>query len=182
MTNQETVTTSSTGKVPTSSSSECDLLLGRLEAQRRHILEDLEGLSEEALRRAVLPSGWTSLGLVGHLTNDVERFWFRCVLAGEEEAIEVTTSFGNAWEVDPEARAADVLAAYEDEISKANAVIARSSLDASPLWWPEGLFGSWRLDSVREVLLHAIVETATHAGQLDAVRELIDGRQWLVLG
>jgi hypothetical protein len=31
-------------------------------------------------------------------------------------------------------------------------------------------------------MLHVITETAVHAGHLDAVRELIDGRQWLVLG
>ncbi len=32
------------------------------------------------------------------------------------------------------------------------------------------------------VLLHLITETACHAGHLDAARELIDGRQWVVLG
>jgi hypothetical protein len=31
------------------------------------------------------------------------------------------------------------------------------------------------------VLLWVIKETACHAGHLDAVRELIDGRQWIVL-
>jgi hypothetical protein len=30
-------------------------------------------------------------------------------------------------------------------------------------------------------ILHVITETATHAGHLDAARELIDGGQWLVL-
>jgi len=29
--------------------------------------------------------------------------------------------------------------------------------------------------------LHVITETACHAGHLDAARELIDGRRWLVL-
>jgi hypothetical protein len=38
-----------------------------------------------------------------------------------------------------------------------------------------------RLDNLREILLHVIAETATHAGHLDAARELIDGRQWIVL-
>ncbi len=40
--------------------------------------------------------------------------------------------------------------------------------------------GEWRLHDVRDVLLHVITETACHAGHLDAVRELIDGQQWLV--
>jgi hypothetical protein len=31
------------------------------------------------------------------------------------------------------------------------------------------------------VLVHVLVETATHAGHLDAVRELLDGRQYIVL-
>jgi hypothetical protein len=30
-------------------------------------------------------------------------------------------------------------------------------------------------------MLWVIRETACHAGHLDAVRELIDGRQWIVL-
>jgi hypothetical protein len=30
-------------------------------------------------------------------------------------------------------------------------------------------------------LLHTMTETGTHAGHLDAARELIDGRQWYVL-
>lgn len=30
-------------------------------------------------------------------------------------------------------------------------------------------------------MLHVIKETACHAGHLDAARELIDGRQWIVL-
>jgi hypothetical protein len=30
-------------------------------------------------------------------------------------------------------------------------------------------------------MLWVIWETACHAGHLDAVRELIDGRQWIVL-
>jgi hypothetical protein len=29
--------------------------------------------------------------------------------------------------------------------------------------------------------MHVITETATHAGQLDVVRESIDGKTWLVL-
>jgi len=30
-------------------------------------------------------------------------------------------------------------------------------------------------------MLHVIKETGCHAGHLDAARELIDGRQWIVL-
>jgi hypothetical protein len=33
----------------------------------------------------------------------------------------------------------------------------------------------------RAVMMHVLTETATHAGHLDAVRELLDGRQYVVL-
>lgn len=38
--------------------------------------------------------------------------------------------------------------------------------------------GGWRLDSLFEVVQHVLVETACHAGHLDAARELLDGRTW----
>lgn len=34
---------------------------------------------------------------------------------------------------------------------------------------------------LRETILHVVAETACHAGHLDVVGELIDGRSWLVL-
>jgi hypothetical protein len=37
------------------------------------------------------------------------------------------------------------------------------------------------MHTVREVILHVLTETSGHAGHLDVVRELIDGRTWLVL-
>jgi len=77
--------------------------------------------------------------------------------------------------------AAGVLDADRREIELADAIIAATSLDSAPAWWPEDLFGSWRLDDLREILLHVIAETACHAGHLDAAGELIDGRQWIVL-
>jgi hypothetical protein len=52
------------------------------------------------LRRHVLPSRWTCLGLVNHLSLDVERFWFQAVIAGEAIAVEdVLGSSGNAWDL-----------------------------------------------------------------------------------
>ncbi len=56
-------------------------LISSLDAQRRHMLDILDGLSDDDLRRPVLPSGWTCLGLVQHLAYDIERFWFRAVTA-----------------------------------------------------------------------------------------------------
>ncbi|MFI1095311.1 DinB family protein [Streptomyces sp. NPDC020917] len=157
-------------------------LLACLASQRRHVLDALEGLDDEALRRGVLPSGWNCLGLVRHLALDVEQFWFRGALAGEPEVIEwALAEHEEPWEVGPGVPAADVLALYRRQIALADAVVEGLAPDAAPAWWPTEIFGPPHLHSVREVVLHVITETACHAGHLDAVRELIDGRQRLVL-
>lgn len=150
-----------------------------LQRQRDHVLEAVEGLSDEALRRPVLPSGWSCLGMVQHLTLSVERLWFRAVVAGDPEVIDTIGSQVSAWQVAAGRPAGDVLDCYRHETALVDAVIATSPADADVAWWP--FPGSeWRLHCLRDVLLHAITETACHAGHLDAVRELIDGQQWLV--
>ncbi|MBA5224885.1 MULTISPECIES: DinB family protein [Streptomyces] len=161
--------------------SEVGALLRALDGQRRHVLGALDGLAEEDLRRPVLPSGWHCLGLVRHLTLDVERFWFRAVLAGEEEVIRTLPSGDEAWQVAPETAAADVLDRYRREAELADALITATPAEAPLAWWPHELFGAPHLHTLRDVLLHVITETACHAGHLDAARELIDGRRWLVL-
>jgi uncharacterized damage-inducible protein DinB len=153
-------------------------LLSSLNNQREHVLGILEGLGDDALRRPVLPSGWTCLGLVRHLAVDVERFWFRRVVAGQP--VEARVSDAAVWQVAPDEPAADVFSLYRREIELANAIIAATPLDTAPAWWPDEWSG-WRLGGLREIILHVITETACHAGHLDAVRELIDGRTWLVL-
>lgn len=157
------------------------LLADYLNAQRQHILGALDGLDDQDLRRGVLPSGWSCLGLVQHLTLDVERFWFAGVMAGDRTVLEALDAGGNAWVVEPDVTAKDVLDGYREEIAQSDAVIAGLDLSAAPGYWPEGMFGSWNPESLRRVILHVITETAGHTGHLDAARELIDGHQWLVL-
>lgn len=156
------------------------LLRAYLDAQRKHVLGIMEGLSEEDMRRPVLPSGWTFLGLVQHLALDDERFWFRAVVAGEQPVIDSLAIGGNAWDVAADVSAQDIVDLYRQEIERSNAIIAETPLNAPPAWWPD-FFGSFRLDSLQDVILHVITETACHAGHADAARELIDGRTWMVI-
>jgi len=160
---------------------ETKTLLAYLSAQRDHALGILEGLDEEALRRPVLPSGWTCLGLIQHLALDIEQFWFRAVVAGEQSVIDELADAPNAWQISANVPARTIFDVYRREIDRANAIITATPLDAAPAWWPSELFGDWRLDTLREIIMHVMTETACHAGHLDAVRELIDGRRWLVL-
>jgi uncharacterized damage-inducible protein DinB len=160
---------------------EKQVLMRHLEGQRGHVLAMLEGLSDEQLRRPVLPSGWHCLGLVKHLALSDEHYWFRCVVAGESQDYFPTEPNGD-WQVGPDESAMDVVALYRAEIRRANEIIEATSLDAAPLqseqFWAEA---GMEFADVRAVIMHVITETSVHAGHLDAVRELIDGRQWIVL-
>ena len=166
-------------------------LLSSLNDQRNHVLgilglpdldgdRHMEGLPDGALRRPVLPSGWSCLGMVQHLTISDERFWFRGIVAGDPACVPTSDeAAAQAWQVAADMPADAVFDAYRQEIELANAVIAATSLDAPPAIWPVEMWPNWRLPDFRAVMLHVITETACHAGHLDAVRELIDGRQWL---
>lgn len=160
-------------------SAERAALLSCLRQQREHVLGALEGLPEEALRQAVLPSGWTAAGLVQHLTLDVERLWFRQVVGGEQ--IETGQDSTDSWQVPAGVPAATVLDQYRQEVKLADEIIIATPVEAPPAWWPDFFAPSFYLENLRRVLLHVIAETACHAGHLDTVRELIDGSQWLVL-
>jgi Protein of unknown function (DUF664) len=159
-------------------SEETSMLLSSLNRQREHVLGSLDGLPGEGLRRAVLPTGWSCLGLVQHLALDVERWWFRGIVGGDRS---VLGGYPDAWQVADDVPADEVLARYRSEVDQANAIIGGTSAAAAPAILPSEIWPSMGTRTVREVMLHVITETACHAGHLDAARELIDGQTWLVL-
>src|SRR5580658_5456980 len=91
---------------------EREALLEWLDDQRKHVLGVLTGLSEEDLRRPVLPTGWSCLAVVRHLAVDDERFWFRAVAAGEPLPLDDDTG----WQLSPDEPAEAVLDLYRREI------------------------------------------------------------------
>ena len=80
-------------------SAEGATLLATLQSQRAHVLGILEGLDADTLRRTVLPTGWSMLGMVNHLTYDIEQFWFRAVVAGEQPVIDQLPTGDEGWRV-----------------------------------------------------------------------------------
>jgi uncharacterized damage-inducible protein DinB len=125
-------------------------------------------------RRSVPPSTMSLLGLIRHMT-DVERHWFRRVMAGED-APPLYWTDGEAdveWTgavADPEvvARAWD---AWRDEVGYAERYVTGSG-DLGI----RGTMGDGKTISLREVLVHMIEEYARHCGHADMLRERIDGR------
>jgi uncharacterized damage-inducible protein DinB len=152
-------------------------LFAWLDATRDHVAEQVRALPAQARRRSYVPSGWTPRGLVRHLTLDVERVWLRSVMAGER--VEIPQGY-EGWTAPETCSDEELLENYADECRLATAAVWNLELDTKPAWWFDGS-GNSPHSTLRDVLLHVIVETATHAGHLDICRELVDGGQRLVL-
>src|SRR5487761_490265 len=60
-----------------------EMLRTFLRAQRESVLAVVEGLSEEAWHRSVVPTGWTPAGMLEHL-GGAEWHWFQGVVAGKQ--------------------------------------------------------------------------------------------------
>ena len=153
-----------------------DLVLAELRSQRRHVEKTVAGLSTTDLTTAHPPTTWTPASVLHHLALDVERWWFGAVIAGDEAARRYfDKNPGGAWQVPP---GTDVFQVYAEEQAVSDRILASVEADAAPAWWPS-FMGPDR--SVAQIVLHVVTETAAHAGQLDVVRESIDGTQWMVL-
>ena len=143
-----------------------DTALAFLDFVRSCVLKKAEGLSEEQLRRPMVPSGTSLLGLVQHLA-EAERFWIGYQLGG----VGRDEDFDFEWDVPVGLTAAEVLADYRKAVAASNELIRRidnpEALMAVPI---EG-----RRLSLRWVLAHLTGETTRHAGHADILRELIDG-------
>ncbi|WBB64872.1 DinB family protein [Micromonospora sp. WMMD812] len=150
-------------------------LVGYLRDQRLTLELKCADLDAEQLtRRAVPPSTLSLLGLVRHMA-EVERGWFRRVMAGEDAPRIYKT------ETDPDADFNDVVAEPEVVAEawrswRAEVEFAERLVDATPDLGTTGTMRDGDTISLRELLVHMIEEYARHNGHADLLRELIDGR------
>jgi hypothetical protein len=71
-----------------------------------------------------------------------------------------------------------VLEFYRDQCERSDAIFTALPLSSPPRACDPGALGE-QITDLRGITLHMIEETARHAGHLDIVRELIDGRTGL---
>lgn len=153
-------------------------LLAQLANAREHVLRAVNGLTEDSMNRAIVPSGWTITRLFNHLADDDEMFWISAVLGGDARAI---AALHNGWASDAMTGAA-AIGSYKREMTRSDEVLRSVDLDSPPLWTPPtSVFDGPPLQNGRAVVLRVLTETSVHAGHLDIVRELIDGHQNLVV-
>jgi uncharacterized damage-inducible protein DinB len=144
-----------------------------LGAQRATLELKCAGLDAELATRSVEPSTLSLLGLVRHLA-DVERRWFRQVLAGQPVAPRFATDAEPDGDFDG-ARADPAVVAQAWQAWRAEVAFADEFARAAPHLDVVGTDG-WRgTVSLRWVLVHMIEEYARHNGHADLLRERIDG-------
>lgn len=129
---------------------------------------------DQLARRSVPPSTMSLLGLIRHMA-DVERHWFRRVMAqADAPALYWSQDVADAdWlgaVADP-AVVEEAWRSWRDEVAFAERLAADS-----PDLGVTGIMRDGASIALREVLVHMIEEYARHCGHADLLRERIDGR------
>ncbi|MFX4273222.1 DinB family protein [Propionibacteriaceae bacterium Y1685] len=152
---------------------ERELLEHWLELYRVTVLHKIAGLEPEQLaQRSVPPSTLSLVGVVRHLA-EVEAYWLREVLHGEDvDDIWSTRESpdGDIDDANAETAAADV-ARYQQEVELARARQA----DWQDLDGPVRGERRGKPLNLRWILTHLIEEYARHLGHMDLLREAVDG-------
>jgi len=148
---------------------EKESLQASLNRHRDAVVWKLQGLDDAELRRAMLPSGNTLLGLVKHLAT-WEYIWI-CRTFGqpaEQLPIDEGDDYADV-RIDPGDSTAGILAFYSRSRAAADQVIGGVDLDEVGTT----MFGN--TVSLRWAVIHILEDTARHAGHIDVMRELVDG-------
>jgi len=140
-----------------------------MDRHRDAILWKLEGVSDQDLRRPLVRSGTSLLGLVKHLAA-VEYGWFCDTFGRPTEPLPFDDDDPDAdLRIEPGETTDEILAFYGRARATADRVIEEIGLEETGMAW----FGE--PVTMRWVLIHMVEETARHAGHADILRELIDG-------
>jgi uncharacterized damage-inducible protein DinB len=136
------------------------------------LLGYLEGLAESELRQSRMPSGWTPLELVKHLTY-VELRWLEWGFQGRQIPDPWGDNRDDRWYVSEEESVRDVAAAL-----RARGACSRSIVEANDLaavGQPGPRWSGAEPPTLERILLHLVQEYARHLGHLDIIAELADG-------
>jgi hypothetical protein len=153
--------------------SRTEVFLGYLDYFRSVLVSKLDGLPDRELRHSRLPSGWTPLELLKHLTF-VERRWLEWGFEGRAVAEPWGDQRDGRWYIAPEETLADLLAALHAQAATSRAIV--EAHDLSEVGQPSDRWNGADPPPLERILFHLLQEYARHIGHLDIVRELADGR------
>lgn len=138
-----------------------------LDVQRSELLGLLDGLSEEQVRRRLVPSLTTLLGLVKHGVF-VEKVWFHHRVASvPRHELALPDEIDDSFRLTDEDTIGSVRAAFEDACARSREIASDHPDLAEEFGWRVGPV------SLRFVYAHMAQEYARHAGHGDILREQI---------
>ncbi|HLI38142.1 MAG TPA: DinB family protein [Streptosporangiaceae bacterium] len=140
---------------------------------RSRVISTCESLPEDELRRSRLPSGWTPLELVKHLTY-VELRWLEWGFEGRAVPGPWGDSRDGRWHVAAGETPAGLIAALRAQAGRSRAII--ESHDLADIGKPGPRWGGHEPATLERVLFHLLQEYARHLGHLDIVSELAGGK------
>jgi Protein of unknown function (DUF664) len=136
-----------------------------LDEHRRELNSCLDGLTEEQVRRSLVPSRTTLLGLVKHATF-VEKVWFdEAVTCRSRAEIGIPATPDESFILQDNDTIATVRQAHREACESSHRATSSLGLDAM-------LHGNRRGPlPLRWVYLHVLRELAQHCGHADILRE-----------
>jgi hypothetical protein len=152
--------------------SRAEVFLGYLDYFRSRLVSKLEGLPSGELRRSRLPSGWTPLELLKHLTY-VEMRWLEWGFAGRDVPDPWADSRDDRWYVAPGETLPGLVAALHAQAARTRAIV--DAHDLADLGQPGERWDGADPPALERVLFHLLQEYARHVGHLDIASELADG-------
>jgi uncharacterized damage-inducible protein DinB len=153
--------------------SRAEVHLRYLDYFRAVLVAKLEGLPETELRSSRLPSGWSPLELLKHVTH-VEARWLEWGFEGRDIGEPWGDQRDGRWHVSPDDSLPDLVGALEDQAARSRTIVQAHRLNE--VGQPGERWDGAPPATLERVLLHLLQEYARHVGHLDVVRELIDGR------
>lgn len=148
-----------------------ELYLRYLDFFRDTLVDKLERLPDVALRTSGLPSGWTPLELLKHLTF-VELRWLEWGFAGRDVADPWGDGDGTRWRVGPDETLAGLVTALREQAERSRSIVAAH--DLTDIGVPGPRWEGADPPALERVLCHVFQEYARHVGHLDIVAELVD--------
>jgi len=139
---------------------------------RGTLAEKLRGMPEGELRVSRLPSGWTPLELLKHLTF-VERRWLDWGFEGHAVDDPWGDQEDGRWHIAPEETLDGLLKTFGERAALSDAIIARHELDEAGA--PGERWEGSPPATLERVLFHLLQEYARHLGHLDIVAEMAGG-------
>ncbi|WP_375492121.1 DinB family protein [uncultured Jatrophihabitans sp.] len=138
-----------------------------IEEYRGAIESTLDGLDEQQVRRRLVPSRTTLLGLLKHVTW-MQQVWFEeCVGGASRKELGLVDTPDESFRLADDDTIASITTAYREVCAKARAAVTGLQLDAVVTGHPAGP------RTLHWVYLQVLRELAHHSGHADILREQI---------